>query len=182
MRIMYKSMQTPVKIFCGFLYKDRKIYEETKLLLEDKFGPVDCESDTVPFDFTDYYEKEMGTNLIRNFISFENLSLPENSWEWKIFTNETEKKFSETFDPIRRKINIDPGYLNLSRLVLFSTKDYYHRIYLAKGIYAETTLYWREHAFKTFPWTYPDYKTDFAFGFFTKVRQRYKIALQSKME
>lgn len=161
----------PVKIFCGLIYKDNNIFEETKKILIGKWGEIDTEEGPYDFTFTDYYEEEMGKNLKRKFISFETLFLPENVYEWKIFTNDVEKEFSE-FN--RRRINIDPGYIDNSKVILLSTKDYYHRIYIGKGIFAEITLYYSKGRYNFFDWTYPDYRTENYINFFIKIRGKYR--------
>ena len=74
----------------------------------------------------------------------------------------------------KRSVNIDPGYLDLAKVVLFSTKDYSHRIYLDKGIYAEVTLFYKDNRFNPWPWTYPDYRTSEYLGIFKSIREIYK--------
>ncbi|HOK55956.1 MAG TPA: DUF4416 family protein [bacterium] len=160
----------PVKIFCGLIYKEEEILEKTKIKLAEKWGKIDIEEGPFNFDFTDYYEEEMGINLKRKFVSFENLYIPEDVYEWKIFTNEVEKEFSEEN---KRKINIDPGYIDSSKVILLSTKDYYHRIYIGKGIYAELTLYYSKGKYNFLNWTYPDYRTENYISFFLKMKQKY---------
>ncbi|MCM8762925.1 MAG: DUF4416 family protein [Candidatus Omnitrophica bacterium] len=151
------------------------VYTKTKKQLIRYFGNIDYESMPRPFNFTDYYGKELGAGLNRYFISFEKLLSPKDLAKIKIITNKLEKKFSVDS---RRKINIDPGYLNLSKLVLATTKDYKHRIYLDKGIYAEVTLYYQARTFKSWPWTYPDYKTKDYIDIFNEIRQIYQKQLK----
>ena len=74
----------------------------------------------------------------------------------------------------KRVINIDPGYLDLSKLVLFSTKDYTHRIHVGSGIFAEVTLFYKDKNFTAWPWTYPDYKTKDYLSIFNTMRDIYK--------
>jgi hypothetical protein len=161
----------PVKIFCGLIYQEEKILKKAKIKLEEKWGKIDIEYGPLNFDFTDYYQEEMGKNLKRKFISFENLYLPENIYEWKIFTNNIEEEFSE-FN--KRKINIDPGYIDSCKVILLSTKDYYHRIYIGNGIYAELTLYYSKGRYNFLNWTYPDYRTENYINFFVKMREKYR--------
>ncbi|MGC8976779.1 MAG: DUF4416 family protein [Candidatus Ratteibacteria bacterium] len=161
----------PVKIFCGLIYKDEEIFEKVKIKLKEKWGEIDIEVGPFKFDFTDYYREEMGIDLKRRFISFENLYLPEDVYEWKIFTNGIEKRFSENK---KRRINIDPGYIDSSKVILLSTKDYYHRIYIGKGIFAELTLYYSKGKYNILQWTYPDYRTENYISFFIKIREKYK--------
>jgi hypothetical protein len=126
------------------------------------------------FDFTAYYESEMGANLLRKFIAFERPVSPADLAEIKLWTNGVEASFSEAAasrrPPVRRPINLDPGYVTLSKLVLATTKDHAHRIYLDRGIYAEVTLRFLKGAFEPMPWTYPDYRTEAYRRFFEGVR------------
>jgi hypothetical protein len=160
-----------VKIFCGLIYKEEEILEKTKIKLKEIWGEIDIEEGPFIFDFTDYYQEEMGKDLKRKFISFEKLYIPENVYEWKIITNEIEKNFSEDG---KRKINIDPGYIDSCKVILLSTKDYYHRIYIGKGIYAELTLYYSKGKYNFLNWTYPDYRTENYINFFIKMREKYR--------
>jgi len=97
----------------------------------------------------------------------------------KLRTNELERKYSEGG---RRKINLDPGYITESNLVLASTKAYNHRIYLKEGIYAEVTLIYRKKTgYEPLPWTYPDYRTRLALDFFGEVRRLYREELKKEM-
>ncbi|MCS7228078.1 MAG: DUF4416 family protein, partial [Endomicrobia bacterium] len=131
---------------------------------------IDLQSEIIKFDFTDYYNKEMGGEILRYWISFAPLIELNNSYKIKLLTHEVElQQFSD--DKKLRKVNLDPGYIEGSKLVLFSTKNYSHRIYLDEGIFAEVTLIYKNKQFHTLNWTYPDYKTALAINFFLKVRR-----------
>lgn len=158
----------PVKLIAGFIFKDEKYLKKTESILARRFGKIDFKSQIIPFDFTDYYAKELGCNLNRAFISFQNLISPKSLSSVKVITNRMEGKFSSGGN---RLINIDPGYLDSARLVLASTKDYAHRVYLDKGIFAEITLIFRGHSFKALEWTYPDYKSEEYIDIFHKIRE-----------
>jgi hypothetical protein len=82
----------------------------------------------------------------------------------------------------RRQVNIDPGYVSLSKLVLATTKNHAHRIYLSDGIYAEVTLHYRDGAFRGYPWTYPDYASSEYCALFQKVRDLYRRQLRQQAE
>lgn len=163
-------MHSPVKLIIGFIFNDENILNRAKFYLERRFGKIDFESQNLSFIYTDYYEKEFGKDLLRKFISFKKLIAPDKLAEIKIFTNKIEQKLSKG---IKRKINIDPGYLNLSKLVLATTKDYVHRIYLKKGIYAEVTLFYQDKMFRPWQWTYPDYRTSEYLAIFNRTRDIY---------
>ncbi|MCM8820535.1 MAG: DUF4416 family protein [Candidatus Omnitrophica bacterium] len=168
-----------IKLFCGILYRDEDIVEKVKERLTEKIGEIDLMAGPFPFTFTDYYQKEMGDNLKRRFVSFKNLVSPEDAYIWKHITNDIEGEF---FVPsgFPRAVNLDPGYINLSHIVLFSTKDFYHRIYLGKGIFAEVTLYYEKGRYNFLPWTYTDYKTQGYLDFFTGIRNIYKEQLKNE--
>jgi len=138
--------------------------------MEERFGPVDWASEMMPFDRTRYYEREMGWPLYRRFISFVRLIMPESIADIKLITNELEKAH---LDRENRTINIDPGYVTLERLVLATGKNYSHRLYLTKGIYADLTLIFHDGTFKPLSWTYPDYAEEKVIGLFNTLRSGY---------
>lgn len=166
-----------VKLTIGFIFKEESIYQESKVILEKRFGKIDFESQTLPFCHTDYYEKEFGKDLKRKLVSFKKLIEPCDLPKVKIITNKIEKELSTG---VSRTINIDPGYLDFSKLILASTKDYRHRIYLNRGIYAEVTLFYQEKTFKSWEWTYPDYKTSDYIAIFNRIRQIYAEQIKEK--
>jgi len=160
----------PVKLIIGLIFKDEAMFEKAKKNLLVRFGPVDFQSQTFSFDKTDYYKEEFGADLKRIFLSFKKLIDPSRLAEIKLITNHIENKLSLRG---RRTVNIDPGYLDLARLVLASTKDYCHRIYLKKGIFAEITLFFRRGSFVAWEWTYPDFRRQGYIDIFNKIRQIY---------
>ncbi len=138
--------------------------------MSKKFGAVDYKSPIYDFNLTDYYRKEMGPSLKRQFLSFSELIAPTKLAKIKLFTNKLEKRYSKNG---KRLINIDPGYVTASKLVLATTENYYHRIYLDRGIFAEVTLYFKKGSFQPFEWTYPDYKTKGYIETFNHIREIY---------
>lgn len=165
------SHSEKVKLIAGLFSNDIEIIGRVADKLQKLFGPIDYESRISDFLHTDYYRKEMGPNLKRKFLSFKKPVDLKNICAVKLKTNALEKRFEKNG---LRTVNIDPGYLNLAKLVLFSTKDYTHRIYLGSGIYAEVTLYYKDGSFQSWPWTYPDYKTAEYVGIFNEIRALYK--------
>ncbi len=166
-----------VKLFSGFIFKEKSILPRTVSFLEKKFGRIDFESPILPFTHTDYYEKEFGKGLKKKFISFKKLIHPEYLPEIKIATNKIEQKLSRAG---LRLINIDPGYLDTAKVILATTKDYRHRIYFNKGIYAEVTLFYENKDFKAWEWTYPDYKTADYTAVFNRIREIYVAQIKNK--
>lgn len=160
-----------VKLITGLISGEAELFKITQRILEKIFGRVDYESSPLDFDCTDYYAEEMGGRLKRKFFSFKPLIDPTNIYKAKLKTNTLEWRLSRFG---KRRINIDPGYVDLSKLVLLSTKDYSHRIYLQKGIFAEAALFYRDRTFNPWPWTYRDYKSEDYIKIFNSIREIYK--------
>jgi len=160
----------PVALICGMIAGREAWLEEAAALLGRRIGPIDLTSDTFPFDFTDYYEPRMGPNLLRRFVCFERLIDPGDLADIKRLTNDLEGCVA---GEVPRPINLDPGTLNASQLVLASTKPYAHRIYLRDGIRAEVALLHQHGRWVPLPWTYPDYAGPTYHAFLTTVRARY---------
>jgi hypothetical protein len=159
-----------VRLIIGVLWTDRNDLQRVHSRLETLFGPVEDQSQSVPFDrYSLHYTPEMGNDINRCFWSFENPYPRGSLHEAKLTTNRLESIFSKGN---RRTINLDPGLLTLSSLVLATTRPRYHRIYLGKGIYAELTLIYREMDFQPLPWTYPDYREAWTRSFFLESRAR----------
>jgi hypothetical protein len=164
------TTQAPVKLISGIIFKDEGSLREAEMILRSHLGEIDFESDLLPFAYTDYYEKEFGGGLLRKFISFRKLIAGERLASIKILTNKIENRLAKNG---LRLVNLDPGYLTLAKLVLASTKDYSHRIYLGKGIFAEITLVYQGNNFQPQSWTYPDYRSAEYKKIFLKIRQIY---------
>lgn len=165
----------PVKLVVGLIFKEKPVLSKAELILKNEFGPFDYESGILDFNFTDYYEAEFGQGLKKKFLSFSKLIYPQQLAKIKLFTNNVEKKLSRKG---LRLINIDPGYLDLAKYILATTKDYIHRIYLDKGIFAEITLYFRNNEFIPGEWSYRDYKTKEYLDILTQIRQIYLKQLE----
>lgn len=173
-------MSTPsepddVKRIASLISKDEEIVDRALLSMEALFGPVDWKSPMLPFDRTRYYEREMGGPLVRVFVSFAHLMRPDTLVETKIGTNRLEDSFRVDG---RRTVNVDPGYICLERLVLATGKNYTHRIYLHRGVFADLTLVYHQKGFRTLPWTFPDYADSGALELFNGLRERYKAGLR----
>ena len=160
----------PVKLFTAITISDKALWPPILEKLEGLFSKVDHQIDWYPFNHTKYYEDEMGANLNKRMVSFTELSLSEKLPDIKIVTNEIETGFSEQG---KRRVNVDPGYLNASKIVLATTKDYSHRVYLGSGIFGDVHLRYINHRFQPTEWTYPDYKEPFVLEFFESVREKY---------
>ena len=169
----------PVKLICGVLANSNVDLDRVKQALEGLFGEVDMQSGTWPFTYTAYYNDETGPEILRTFYSFRKLFEPGGLAAAKIQTNGLEVELGQRRElSVARPVNLDPGYVDEAKLVLATTKDYSHRIYIGKGIYAEVTLQFRKGRFEAWPWTYPDYRSDEYSELFGKVREHYIEALR----
>jgi hypothetical protein len=167
----------PVKLITSMFTASGELLEEAKVRLSQEFGPIDYESEPLPFDHTAYYAAEFGENLKRRFVAFEKLVHPGKLAEIKLLTNALEMEWAVEG---KRRINIDPGYVSHSKLVLATTKNHAHRIYLGQGIYAEVTLYFHNGTFHAWPWTYPDYSSPPLIAIFNQIRKLYVKQLRKE--
>jgi hypothetical protein len=169
----------PVKLFVGVLTSLPDTLGEIQAKLTALFGPIDSASEHYPFDFTHYYDEEMGIPIYRAFFGFSNLIDPSAIAEIKVRTNALESKFSGMHPNAPRPVNLDPGYLEQSKIVLASTKNFFHRILISGGIYAEVTLHYAGKSWRSFPWTFPDYKSDRYHAYFYSLRETYRKQLKA---
>ena len=169
----------PVKLFAAVLVSDPKLVQEVESRLAEEYGPIDHRSPTLPFDFTDYYEREMGDVLDRVLFSFGNLVEADRLPEIKRRTNKIEDELKPLLTSVSRPVNIDPGYIEHAKVILASTKNFYHRMYLGKGIFGEVTMHFKNNTYQFFPWTYPDYKSRDYQEFFIRIRQIYRGQLRT---
>ena len=151
--------------------------EELCDALVARWGPVDFSCPPFPFTFTTYYDREMGTPIWRFFLSFQRLVDPSHMAALKRETNSMEERYREDG---RRKVNLDPGLLSLSRFVLATTKDNAHRIPLENGIYAEVTLLYHKGGYQPLPWTYPDFRSERYLAILNQVGALYRSQLGSR--
>ncbi len=168
------SIPGPARLVVGIFLKDKSMADKVIEDLVAAFGPVDMMSQWFSFEHTGYYEKEMGGPLYRRLFSFSSLIPIDSLPDIKLATNRIEEQYSQDGC---RVVNIDPGYLVPERFVLATGKNFIHRIYLAKGIYADLTLMYIKDGYNTLPWTYPDYAEDDIRGFLDAVRKKIQAAL-----
>lgn len=141
--------------------------------IEGELGPHSLVSDPFVYDDTDYYEREMGAGLFKQFVASDGVVDPGELAGLKHLTNGWEEEYiALARHPEPRPLNLDPGYISESKLVLASTKNHWHRVYLSQGIFAEVTLVWsRREGWKAQEWTYPDYRRGDYQAFFVRCRE-----------
>ncbi len=168
-----------VMLFAGLLYCDTGPLLAAIDALKKLHGPLFFE--TAPSSWhSGYYADEFGCNDVkRKFLFFERLICPGRLADIKLKTNGIESALSEGK---KRKVNIDPGYITPARIVLASTKDYSHRVYLQKGIYAEVTMLWsrKEKTFVPHIFTYSDFRDEGNIMVFSRMRDELQARLPAE--
>jgi hypothetical protein len=168
----------PVKLICGIITSQENILSRAEERLVQIYGTSDSHSTLFPFNLTDYYEKQMGKNLKRKFLSFQELVKPERLSTIKQETNRLEEDLQVEFGSPRRVVNLDPGYLTQAALIMATAKDFSHRIPLQHGIYAHLEFLFGKDEVRTLRWTYPDFKNKGYQEFFLDVRRLYLSQLK----
>ena len=160
------------KLIIGVIYHEPEILEAAMARLIEAFGEVEDCSEEFSFsaEFSNYYDDEIGGEGLRRIYSFKKCVDASRQTEIKELTNAIEADFSVDG---KRRINLDPGFINHGRLMLATTKGAGFRIPLARGIYTELTLYWARGAWQKLPWTYRDYQSERVQSFITEVRRKY---------
>ena len=164
---------SPVKLIVGILAADENALNTAREKITAEFGKAGSVSEIFPFDKTDYYKEQTGENILRQFVTIEDLIEPGRLARIKHKTNEIEKQLAEVLDsPHPRPVNLDPGYMEPSKLVLASTKNFAHRIYIGDNMYAEITLRFDKGKWVDHPHTFPDFKDSRYHEFLSKVREK----------
>jgi hypothetical protein len=170
------TIQLPKKVclICAVCYQSTELKDQALDKLQNLYGPLWRISELLTFTHTHYYEKEMGDDLKKLYVSFAEPVDPGDLAKIKRSTNALEQQWCTGGG---RKINLDPGYIELAKLVLASTKNFSHRIYIGEGIYGDVQLVWQAGRFHANPWTYPDYQEKRIVTFFETIRKEYQKKL-----
>ncbi len=162
----------PVVRFLAAFSRYEQALAWARTRMQDAWGPIALESPPFEFVETTFYEEPMGSGLRKVLFAFQQLVDPEILVDAKLLTNQWEEEYAREFPgPETRPLNLDPGYLTEAKLILASTKDRDHRIYLGRGIYAENTLFYRGGEWLARPWTYPNYRRADYHEFLLQCRQ-----------
>ena len=163
----------PAKLVCSLIFRQEGPMHRAVNALSRLYATIDLESPVMPFDWTSYYEAEFGKDLKRIFLGLSEL-VPQDAL--KDIKHNTCRLEGELSSGGKRSVNIDPGILTAERLVLASGKNFPHRIYLGRGVYADLTLVYQKGSFCPLPWTYPDYASQEIIEFWNRVRRSYLLA------
>ena len=175
---MGRAGESPlVKPIVGILAASTDLIAEAYAAIANTLGEVEERTDAVPWAVSEYYRAEMGGEIWRCYASLRELAPADRLTTWKRESNRLETRWAVDG---KRLVNVDPGYVDLLRLVLASTKDAGHRVYLGDGIFAEITLRYENGAFRSWPHTYPDYAAASTIDFFNRVRARCAAQLRDR--
>ncbi len=163
----------PVKLICGVIYRQDAVFRKAQAVLISNFGPLDSVSEPFPFSLTDYYIEQMGSSLLRRFVSFEHLCSPEILSSTKLKTNALEEEIRHEMGYTLRAVNLDPGCLSGWALIMATAKNFAHRVPMINGIYAHLELLFGREGIRTLDWTYPDFREDIYHDWLLKIRSRY---------
>ncbi|MDA7979423.1 MAG: DUF4416 family protein [Pirellulales bacterium] len=155
----------PVKLLVAVLMRreiaqDMSVWQELISKLVEHWGECDTQGRDHAFDLTNYYEGEMGTDLVRRLLAFKRLFPPEQIGMAKHICNTMEDGFAATHadGTRRRRFNLDIGYLDHAKLVLASMKVAGQKIYLGNGVYADPIARYEGGYYRPFPWSFPDFR------------------------
>ena len=162
----------PAKLLLGILSREEAPWQEALRLFSRRWkGEVEIASKPFPFTASDYYGKEMGEPLLRRFFLFQGGFPPERLPEVKLFTNRLEERLRLEEGSPGRVVNLDPGILSLSSLIMATAKNFAHRIPLRNGIYAHLEYTFTRSGPKELEWTYPDFWHEEYKSFFFQARR-----------
>ncbi|MBN1356070.1 DUF4416 family protein [bacterium] len=165
----------PSVLFFAILATDMDPYQSARAELTEKFGTIIHEISPSPFTLTRYYDLEMGERLLKGFIGFAQPVSQADLVRCKRTARDIEWRHAIATDgKIRRKLNLDPGLVTLASVILSTSKNFAHRIYIGDGVFAEVTLIYHPSGWRELPWTYPDYKTPGVMDFLIRCRSNLK--------
>ncbi|HTY25178.1 MAG TPA: DUF4416 family protein [Desulfomonilaceae bacterium] len=165
----------PAKLVISALSAREDLLKPVSKLLVEDLGPIEEEIGPIPFNYTKYYDREMGPGICRSLWSFAQLVDRGSLVRIKLLTNRIEQSY--TTDG-KRRFNLDPALMSLGNFVLATGKDNAHRIYLGEGIFADLTLIFRAGTYRSLEWTYPDYADPVLIGILNRIRENYKCGLK----
>jgi hypothetical protein len=173
----------PVVRFCAVITRHEQAHTWAIQQLARHWGAVQIVSAAIPFEAGGYYTASMGSDLLKTLVAFDGFVDPATLADWKHQTNHWEQCYADqAVHPESRPLNLDPGYVTQAKLVLVTTKDRDHRLYLRDGMFAEVTLTYVGKAWHHHRWSYPSYRSEQVAWFASQCRQRLRAYLQQQRQ
>jgi hypothetical protein len=167
-----------VVAFCAVISRHAEVRTWARERLAGLWGTLEPEDAAVAFEAEDYYSEAMGEGLQKVMVAATAVRDPAELADWKLATNALEAECAASGRwPEGRPLNLDPGYISQSKLVLATVKDRDHRLYLRDGIFAEVTLRRLRSGWVDNPWTYRDYRGSQVKAFAEACRSRLRAHL-----
>jgi len=171
----------PVVRFCGIISRHDDTLQWALELISKHWGKPVIQSPPIEFEAGGYYRASMGDDLIKTLVAFEGFQDPGELTDWKLATNQWESDYAALgLHNETRPLNLDPGYTSQAKLVLATTKDRDHRLYLRNGIFAEVTLTYVRKKWEHHRWSYPTYRGEEVTKFAQLCREHLRRYLQQE--
>lgn len=175
---MPANTTTDALLFAAAFSRHSRALDWCRQRMVAEWGPILRSSELYSFHHTAYYDRTMGTGLLKQMFLFERRVALGELARLKIAAIQMESELMQGGEyPEPRPINIDPGLITLGKFMLATTKDNAHRIYLGDGIFAETTLRFQDGQFEPWPWTYADYREPAVLQFLNDAREEFRRRL-----
>jgi hypothetical protein len=166
----------PGRLIASVIYSHIDAVADALTMLEKQFGRILGETCDIRCSSAHKYAEEMGEELQRRFFAFEKPVQRDSLPAIKSTCHKIEKQLGDRIhDYTFRAANIDPGILTTENLAMASHRDYNHRIYLGRGVYAEIQLIYARGQYTRLPWTEPDFCHHEAIELFLRVRESFEL-------
>lgn len=174
----------PAFLFFGAFGVSTGVLDQVAARVVARYGPLHPHGTSAvsPFPDTVAYRKTMGSSLLRRFFVLarrwpqDGLAAVKRAAiaiEDEIAAEVTNPPAPASTCRVERPVNVDPGLIDGSRVILASTRDRPHRLYRGDGIWEEVTLVWRDGEYHALPWTYPDFTRAEYHEFFARFRAEF---------
>lgn len=173
----------PVVRFCAIITRHDAARRWAIERLSQAWGTQRAISPAIDFEAGGYYTASMGPSLTKTLVAFGDFMEPGGLADWKHQTNGWEVEYAnESSHEEVRPLNLDAGYMTQAKLVLATTKDRDHRIYLRDGMFAEVTLTYVDKQWTHHRWSYPSYRTEDVSDFAMECRRQLREHLKSTQQ
>ncbi|RMG61000.1 MAG: DUF4416 family protein [Deltaproteobacteria bacterium] len=171
-------VEVRANLITAVLYREEEVYRRAVDELARLWGEVDFAGPPRPFTATDYYAGEMGEGLVRRIVSFGPLVDPSRLPGFKRESSRVEDLFREGG---KRRVNLDPGYLDFHKVVLASWKERGNKIYMGEGVWADVILFFHRGRVIPTEWSFPDFRCGTYDSELLEIRRRYREKMRGSL-